>query len=405
MNSKDWDVTTTDFGRLTVNPIRKLTERERVTPNPDKEVITLQVGDPTVFGNFPPPKECIDAIKKAFDVDNFSYDPSAGMLASRQAVAEYCAHQGNVTADDVILTSGCSMALEICFRALAQEGENILIPRPCWNYTTWILGSKIEARLYNLDPSKDWEIDVKHLESLIDGNTKAILINSPGNPCGNVLSVQNILDVLELAERHRIPIIADEVYEFFVFPGVEYQSISSLSKNVPVLSCSGLTKRFLVPGIRMGWIVINDRNNILKDVRQGLVNISGRNFGPNGTVQLALPDILKNISKSFFDDAMDRIANQANTAYEIFKSVPGLKPIMPKGTIYMMIGIDLGKFPKYSTCLEFAEDLIRDQSVLVFPGYPFNFPGYFRIVLTIPEEMLITACNRIKELCGKEYAN
>lgn len=78
---------------------------------------------------------------------------------------------------------------------------------------------------------------------------------------------------------------------------------------------------------------------------------------------------------------------------------------MPKGTIYMMIGIDLGKFPKYSTCLEFAEDLIRDQSVLVFPGYPFNFPGYFRIVLTVPEEMLITACNRIKELCGKEYAN
>lgn len=223
-----------------------------------------------MFGNFPVANESIDAIKRALDVDNFGYYPSAGMESARQAVAEYFTENSEeaVTASDVILTSGCSMALETCFRALANPGDNILVPRPCWNYTTWLSGCKIEARSYNLDPEKNWDVDLKHMESQIDEQTKAILINSPGNPCGNVFSASHILNILEIAERYRIPIIADEIYEQFAFPGVKYQSICSLSKNVPILTCGGLSKRFLMPGIRMGWVVINDRNNSFRSIRQ-----------------------------------------------------------------------------------------------------------------------------------------
>jgi tyrosine aminotransferase len=158
-----------------------------------------------------------------------------------------------------------------------------LIPKPCWNYTTWICGSGIEVQFYNLDPSEDWNIDLNHLESLINDKTRAILINNPGNPCGNVFSKEHLIDVLKIAERHKLPIISDEVYEHFVFPGVKYHSVASLSKNVPVLTCSGLTKRFLMPGIRMGWILINCRHNLLDEVRLGLGNIAGRNFWPSST--------------------------------------------------------------------------------------------------------------------------
>lgn len=189
-------------------------------------------------------------MKEALDIDKFTYDSSAGLEVARQAVAEYSYHMGEITADDIILTSGCSMAIEIAFRALANPGENILIPRPSWNYSTWLCGSGIEAQFYDLDPSNDWQIDLKHMESLINDKTRAILINSPGNPCGNVFTKEHMLEILEIAERHRLPIISDEVYEFFVFPNVQHHSISSLSKNVPVLACSGLTKRFLIPAIR-----------------------------------------------------------------------------------------------------------------------------------------------------------
>lgn len=143
------------------------------------------------------------------------------------------------------------------------------------------------------------------------------------------MSKQHIRDVLKIAERHQIPIIADEVYEFFVFPNCKFYSFSSLSTHVPILSCSGLTKRFIMPGyenmlqivcvnifttfllvilsIRMGWIVIHDRNNHFQEIKRGLLNIAGRNFWPSSTVQLALPDIIRNTPKQFFEDNSTRV--------------------------------------------------------------------------------------------------
>lgn len=114
----------------------------------------------------------------------------AGLESSREAVAQYVNKNNEkflqdvpkLCYQDIILTSGCSMALEMCFRVLAMPGENILLPQPCWGYSTWILGYGLEARYFNLDPMKEWQVDIKHLESMINDKTRAILINNPGNP-------------------------------------------------------------------------------------------------------------------------------------------------------------------------------------------------------------------------------
>lgn len=401
-----WNLRMSHFAEATVNPHRQMAENSKVIPNPSKKQITLQMGDPTIFGNFSRPSEAVIAIKKALDSDKFSYYHTMGMKEARQAVADYVNKSGvNVSSEDVILTSGGSSSLEMCFMALANPGENILVPSPCFNYKTWLNGPKIEARAYKLDPSKDWEIDLEHLESKIDQKTRAILVNNVGNPCGNVFSKQHIIEILAVAERHQVPIISDDIYEYFVFPGVDYYSISALSKNVPILSCSGLTKRFIMPGIRCGWIIVHDRYDALKEIKQGLIRISGRNFGPNSTTQLALPDILKNTPQEFFDDTVSKVFHHALIAYNLLIDAPGLRPIMPKGAFYMMIGIDLGKFPKFQSCLEFIENLTKEQSVLAFPGPCFDFPGYFRFVLTVPEDLIVEACQRIQEFCYEHFEN
>ena len=304
----DWNIRTTNFGELTQNPLRILWERDQPPGNSDKSFITLQAGDPTIYGNFPPHPKWVEAIAEAVQSDKFSYDESAGIREARQAVAEY-SQQANhkITFSDVILTSGCSMAIEICMSSLANAGENILIPRPAWNYITWTAGLGIETKSYNLDPTNGWNVDLKHMDSVIDDKTRAILINNPGNPCGNVYSKEHILEIIAIAERHKLPIIADEVYEYFVFPGNEFHSFASLSENVPILKCSGLTKRFLMPGVRMGWLVINDRGGKLTAHRKTLNNIAGRNFGPNSSVQWALPKILKCLPQNFFDEINERV--------------------------------------------------------------------------------------------------
>lgn len=402
--SPSWKLPMSKMAQKTANPGRLLAETSKVQPNPGKKLITLQMGDPTLFGNYERPQQVVDAIKKAVEKDKFSYRHTAGIVEARQAVADYVNKEGlKVTSDDVILTSGGSSSLEMCFITLADQGDNILIPRPCFNYQTWLLGYGIEPRFFNLDPKQGWEVDLDDLESKIDQKTRGILINNVGNPCGNVYSKKHILDILAIADRHQLPIIADDIYEHFVFPGVEYVSIASLSKNVPILSCSGLTKRFIMPGVRLGWIVLHDENNSLAEVRQGLARILGRNFGPNCTIQMALPEILSETPQEYFDDVVERVQHQALLAFNYVVDIPGLTPILPEGAFYMMIKIDLERFPKFANCLEFVEGLTEEQSILAFPGACFNFPGYLRFVLTLPEDMMIEACKRVQTFCSEHY--
>lgn len=116
---------------------------------------------------------------------------------------------------------------------------------------------------------------------------------------------EHLLEILDIASRNKVPIIADEIYEHFVFSGHKFTPISSVSKDVPVLTCSGLTKRFLVPGWRMGWVVIHDRNNVLgKEIRLALSNLSMRILGPSALIQTALPAILEYTPQCFFDEVL-----------------------------------------------------------------------------------------------------
>ena len=102
------------------------------------------------------------------------------------------------------------------------------------------------------------------MEQQIDDNTVAIVVVNPSNPCGSVYSKQHLLDILAVAERHFLPIIGDEIYGGMVFKGQQFHSIASLSRNVPVLSCGGIGKQYLVPGWRLGWILIYDKNETLR---------------------------------------------------------------------------------------------------------------------------------------------
>ena len=179
-----------------------------------------------------------------------------------------------------------------------------------------------------------------------------------------------------------------------------YVPIASLTTTVPVLSCGGLTKRFLVPGWRMGWIVIYDRNNVFDhEVRKGLMCMSQRIIGSNTLVQGALPTILKSTPKSFFDHTISFVKKNAETAFRKLRSVPGLMPVMPQGAMYMMVKVDMSRFPGITSDLQFVERLVSEESVFCLPGRCFNYPNYIRIVLTVPKSLLEEACDRINEFC------
>ncbi|XP_050709914.1 tyrosine aminotransferase-like [Eriocheir sinensis] len=407
---KSWNVPSSTFAKNTFNPIRNIVENLQIVPHPDKPMIALSIGDPTVFGNLKPAPEVIEAVVEATRKGSCNgYVSSTGMEDARSAVAKYCRVEGKVelSPKDVILCSGCSCALDLCITALCGPGQTLLVPRPGFPiYRTLAEGLGVVVKDYNLLPERNWEVDLEMLEACIDEQTAAIVVNNPSNPCGSVYTRAHLLGILEVAARNKVPIIADEIYDHFVFEGQEYHAIASLTDEVPVLSCGGLTKRFLVPGWRMGWITINDRNNVFEqEVRKGLQSLSQRIIGSNTLVQGALPSILANTPPSFFTDTLTVIQANAEMSYSVLREVPGLCPVMPQGAMYMMVGVEMASFPALKNDLDFVERLISEESVFCLPGKCFDFPNYVRIVLTVPDQQLREACNRIADFCARHHAS
>ena len=122
--------------------------------------------------------------------------------------------------------------------------------------------------------------------------------------------------------------------------------------------------------------------------------MSQRIIGSNTLVQGALPTILANTPKSFFDDTISVIEHNAKLAFRKLRGVPGLMPVMPQGAMYMMVKMDRTRFPSFNTDLQFVERLVAEQSVFCLPGKCFNYPNYVRIVLTVPPALLSEACDR-----------
>ncbi|EDW75400.1 uncharacterized protein Dwil_GK20156 [Drosophila willistoni] len=403
-----WQVKGSKLSLNTHNRIRNIVESLKIKPNPAKPMIPLSIGDPTTFGNLKAADETMKAVLHSLESGKYNgYAHTQGHEASRIAVAKYSAHQrpdGEIEPNDIILCSGCSSALEYCILALADRGQNVLIPRPGFClYNTLAEGLDIEVRHYDLLPEQQWRADLVQLESLIDENTAALLINNPSNPCGSVYDEKHLRQLIAICERHYIPIIADEIYEHFVFPGSRHVAVSSLTREVPVLSCGGLTKRFLVPGWRMGWIIVHDRQQRLGDALHGLKNMCGRILGSNTIIQGALPDILTKTPQSYFDGVIDVLYANAKLAYNMLKQVRGLNPVMPNGAMYMMIGVLIQHFPKFKDDVHFVQELVNEQSVFCLPGSCFELSGYVRIVLTVPGPMIEEACTRLSEFCERHY--
>jgi len=407
MSGRDsWNVPLSAFARNTFNPIRNIVETLKIEPQPGKPMIALSLGDPTVFGNLKPDPSVVEAVVESVRSGAHNgYVNSTGTDAAREAVAKYMTvPEAPVDPKDVVITSGCSGALDVCITALCEEGSTLLVPRPGFPlYITLAEALGVKTKFYDLDPERNWEVDLAHLEAQIDASTAAILVNNPSNPCGSVFSRQHLRAIAEIAVKHKVPVIADEIYDNFVFEGEEYHPLAAVHPELPVLACGGLTKRFLVPGWRCGWIAVHSRGALGK-IGPGLRALSQRIMGCNTLTQGALPAILHSTPKTFFDQTLAIVQDNARLAYTAVRAIPGLSPVVPQGAMYMMVRIEMEKFPEFSTDLEFVEKLVSEQSVFCLPGKCFNIPNFVRIVLTVPGDKMAEACARIAEFCAAHIA-
>ncbi|KAL6975431.1 tyrosine transaminase [Sarracenia purpurea var. burkii] len=318
------------------------------------------------------------------------------------AIAEYLSHDlpYKLSPDDTFVTCGCTQAIEIALTILARPGKNILVPNPGFPlYDLCGAFRDLEVRHFELLPEKGWEVDLDDVEALADHNTVAMVIINPGNPCGNVYTYQHLEQIAETAKRLKIIVIADEVYGHLVFGDNPFVPMGVFGMEVPVLTLGSLAKRWMVPGWRLGWMVINDPCCILKKPK--IVDRIKQYFDICGTpatfIQAAVPRILQQTEEVFFLETIGILKQTSDFCCDQIKEIPCFScPYKPEASLFVMVKLNLSLLRDISDDIDFCFQLAKEESVIILPGYTVGMKNWLRITFAAEPSALEEGLERVK---------
>jgi len=373
--------------------IRRVVAEARKAEAAGKRIHYLNTGDPVAFG-FATPPHMVDAVERALRNGENGYGPSVGLLEAREAVAaENSARGWPLDADRILLTAGSSEGIDFVLTALADPGDEVLVPLPTYPLYTAIL-HKIGARevYYRTDPANSWQPDPEDVRRLITPRTKAIVVNDPNNPTGSSYSTSIRKALLEIADGHNLPMIADEIYQDVAFDG-PVAPIASLNPDAPVISLSGLSKGYVVPGWRTGWLAVGGGDR-LNDVLAAMTRLAEGRLCSVVPMQRAIVAALTG-DRSHQASFRNALRERADLVYKRANAIRGITSTRPSAAFYAMPKVAL---PPGRTDADFIIDLVHATGVLCVHGSGFGMDpadGYFRMVTLAPPSQLDEIWNLI----------
>ncbi|HET7220649.1 MAG TPA: aminotransferase class I/II-fold pyridoxal phosphate-dependent enzyme [Vicinamibacterales bacterium] len=369
-----------------VYAIRNIVTEARKVEAAGRKVRYLNIGDPITFG-FKTPVHLVEAVEAALRDGRNGYAPSVGILAAREAVAAECDRRGMpVSPDRVVITSGTSEGIELALTALAEAGDEVLVPVPTYPLYTAVL-AKIGAKavFYRTDPARAWLPDIDHIESLISSRTRALVVIDPNNPTGATYPNDVRRTLVELADRHNFPLLADEVYADLAFDG-PVRAIAAEQSEAPVITFSSLSKAYLAPGWRAGWMAVGGDSR-LDDVVGAIKKLADGRLCATGPMEYAIVAAL-NGDRSHQEAFRAALRTRAELTASRLNAIDGIRVVAPTAAFYAMPQVDL---PPGKTDADFVLELLRATGILCVYGSGFGTTpedGFFRIVfLASPEEL------------------
>jgi aspartate/methionine/tyrosine aminotransferase len=300
--------------------------------------------------------------------------------------ADYAARGVQVSPDRVLITTGTSEAIELALNALVNEGDEVLVPSPTYPlYTAVLAKMNAQPRYYRTDPARDWLPDLDHLRSLVTPRTRVLVSIDPNNPTGAVYPASTRRAMIDFAEEHGLTILADEVYGEVAYEGT-VPLLGTLDPGAPIISMSSLSKAYLAPGWRAGWMAVGatPRLNAALDAIKKLAD--GRLCSP-GPMQYAVTAALTG-DRSHQVAFRLALAERARVTTQSLNAIPGIRCVAPRAAFYAMPIVTL---PPGRTDEDYVLALLRETGILCVYGSGFGVPadlGAFRIVfLADPEEL------------------
>ena len=366
--------------------IRNIVAEARKVEASGRKVRYLNIGDPIIFG-FETPPHLIEAVVRALRDGHNGYAPSVGIAPARNAVAAECTRRGMpVDPDRVVITAGTSEGIELALTALAGPGDDVLVPVPTYPLYTAVL-AKIGARpvFYDTAPGTGWLPDVQQIRRLIGPATRALVVIDPNNPTGAAYPPQVRRELVALADECNIPLLADEVYADLAFDG-PVNAMASVNPDAPVITFSSLSKAYLAPGWRSGWLAVG-RTERLDEVLGAIKKLADGRLCSTAPMEYAIVAALDG-DRSHQQVFRDALRERSTLTAARLNAIDGMSVVPPTAAFYAMPKVEL---PPGKTDADYVLALLRATGVLCVYGSGFGSrpeDGFFRVVfLASPDDL------------------
>ncbi len=299
-------------------------------------ILKLNIGNPAPFG-FEAPDELVQDVILGLP-DSNGYGDSKGLPSARRAVVQSYQTRGLVGIDieDVYIGNGVSELIGMVLNALLDNGDEVLIPAPdypLWTGATALAGGRPVH--YMCDEQSDWFPDVADIESKITPHTKAIVIINPNNPTGAVYSQQVVSELVEVARRHQLLVLSDEIYDKILYDDAVHRPTALSCPDLLTITFNGLSKTYRAAGYRIGWMVLSGPKEHAADYIQGLDILANLRLGPNVPVQHAIQAALGGFQ------SIDRLTEPGGRLWEQRNRTCGAAEPDPGRLLHQATGRDL----------------------------------------------------------------
>ena len=380
------------------SPIRKLVPYAENAKKRGINVFHLNIGQPDIKT----PDCALQAIKNN-TVEVLAYSRSEGSEEYRTKIANYYKKNNiNVTADEIIVTTGGSEALLFAMGSITDPGDEIIIPEPFYaNYNGFSVASGVNVVPVVSKIEDNFALPaISEFEKLITPKTKAILICNPGNPTGYLYSRQEIEKLAEIVKKHDLFLIADEVYREFVYDNVQHQSVlNNFGLENHAIIIDSVSKRYSMCGARIGCLVSKNKAVISTALKFAQARLSPPTFA-----QIASEAALET-PQSYFNDVIVEYKDRRDTLIKELQQIDGVKVAIPKGAFYCVAELPVDNADKFAQWL--LEDFnLNNETVMVAPAAGFYSSKGFgskqvRIAYVLKKEDLIKSVAILKAAIKK----
>jgi alanine-synthesizing transaminase len=285
----------------------------------------------------------------------------------------------------------------MALQALLDNGDEVLIPSPdypLWTGAVSLCGGR--AVHYRCDEEAGWAPDLEHVAAQITDRTRALVIINPNNPTGAVYSRAVLDGLLDLARKHNLLVLSDEIYDQILYDGAIHEHVAALAPDLMVLTLGGLSKTYRLAGFRSGWLVISGPTQDSQDYLEGLELLASMRLCPNVPAQYAIQTALggdETIKGLLLPGG--RLREQRDRAWQQMTSIPGVSCVRPRGALYLFPRLDPECY-KIADDEQMVIDLLESQHLLLSHGTGFNLPtaDHLRMVFLAPVDVLDDAIGR-----------